>query len=495
MRPRAQGARDAMLRLSVLWSMFGLSWLIAAAPVAAQEEDEAAPPTHTIEPEPFKVEVSLSGTFEAEQMSEVILRPEVWSSFVVEKAVPQGAQVKQGDPILWFETEKIDDAITSAEFALELGALNLQQAELELAGLEASVPLDLKEAERRKQAAEDDYAYFVEIGAKRSREAIENSLKASEYSLEYALEELNQLEQMYKEDDLTEETEEIILKRARRDAEQTEFFTEGARLRYERQIKEELPREEERQKDALERATIAYARAKETLPRSLEEKRIELEKLRHARQEAEENFEQLQADRELMVVEAPADGIVYYGHCDRGSWPVSATIAKQLRTGGSVSANQVVMTIVTPGPAFVRVNIPEAQLRHVQPGATGVVVPTAFPDVRLPAVVKDVESIPISDGTFDGRIEFEMDRGDVQLVPGMNCTVRITVVNKPDALTAPKTAVFTEELDDSQKYVYVAVEEGEPEKRSVAVGETSGEEVEILSGLEAGEKILLKKPE
>ena len=484
-----------MLRFSAFWSMCGLSWLVAAAPLFAQESEESGPPTHTVQPGPFKVDVDLKGTFEAEQMAEVILRPEAWSAFVVEKAVPQGTQVKQGDPILWFETEKIDDAITSAEFGLALGALNLQQAELELEGLEASVPLDLRSAERTMQSAEQNYAYYVEIGAQRSRESAENSLKSSEYSLEYALEELNQLEQMYKADDLTEETEEIILKRARRTAEQTEFFTEGARLRYERQINEELPREEERQKDAIERARIAYARAKETLPRSLEEKRIAVAKLRNARQEAEQSFQRRKADRELMFIEAPADGIVYYGHCDRGAWPTSATVAKQLRQGGSVSANQVIMTIVTPGPSFVRVNIPEAQLRHAQPGAAGTVIPTAFPDVRLPAQVTAVLPIPISDGTFDGRIEFQLEQGDVQLVPGMKCTVRISVVKKEDALTVPKTAVFTDDLDDSAKFVYVPVEEGEPEKRTVTVGETSGDKVEVLSGLEAGEEILLKKPE
>lgn len=461
----------------------------------ATEAEKSAPETHTVEPGPFKVEVSLEGVFEAAQMTEVVLRPEVFSAFEVEKAVPQGTKVKKGDPILWFETEAIDEQLRNAEFALQLSRLSLQGAELELKTLEASVPLDMRDAERAHQQAVLDLEYYNRVGADLALRSAEESLKSSEYSLEYAQEELNQLEQMYKADDLTEETEEIILKRARRDVDQTEFFLQSARERHQRTINEQLPRQKEQTEEAVVRAEIALQRAQATLPSSVDEKRIALQKLKFSHENQEREFARLKADRELMVVEAPADGIVYYGHCERGSWPMSQTIAKQLRQGGNVQPNQVVMTIVGEGPAFLRVTVPEASLRFAKAGAEGVAIPTAYPQTKLPARSLGMDPIPVADGQFDGRVGFDLKQGDLPIVPGMNASVKLTGYSKADALAVPTSAIFGEEEDDSQKYVLVYKEGAEPEKRTVTIGEASGDRTEVTSGLAAGDKILLKKPE
>ena len=60
--------------------------------------------------------------------------------------------------------------------------------------------------------------------------------------LEYVQEELKQLEKMYKADDLTEETEEIVLKRARNNVDQMKFFTEMVKYEHDRDKEIDLPR-------------------------------------------------------------------------------------------------------------------------------------------------------------------------------------------------------------------------------------------------------------
>ena len=75
--------------------------IVVAAPfVTAQEEKK--PETHTVAAGPFRISVSLDGVFEAEQMTEVILRPEEWSSLVVYKAVSQGSKAAAGEPLVSF---------------------------------------------------------------------------------------------------------------------------------------------------------------------------------------------------------------------------------------------------------------------------------------------------------------------------------------------------------------------------------------------------------
>ena len=88
----------------------------------------------------------------------------------------------------------------------------------------------LKTAEVAYNRARDDHKYYVEIERPLQEESTKRSLQSSERYLESATEELNQLLKMYKEDDLTEETEEIILKRQRYAVESAEFRLKSSKL-------------------------------------------------------------------------------------------------------------------------------------------------------------------------------------------------------------------------------------------------------------------------
>lgn len=480
-------------RLRLHWSGWALCLLAASVAVA---DDEAKPPeTHTVAPGPFQLQVDLSGVFESEQMSEVILRPDVYSGLVVEKAVAQGTKVAAGEPIVWLETDKIDEQLKNAEFDLQQAGLSLAQAELELASVEAAAPLDLRAAERAKEESDKALDHYLKVDADMSLRMAQEMLKNSEYSLEYAQEELDQLEQMYKADDLTEQTEEIILKRARREVDQSKFSLEFTKIRSDRTINEQIPRQKVEMTDAAERAAIAHQKALATIPRSVEEKRIALQKQKFAYARQEHELAKLQADRELMVVEAPAAGIVYYGQCERGKWTTGDSMARQLRKGGNLSPNQVIITIVAPGPGFVRTEVPEASVRFITSGTAATIVPTAFPRMRIAGKFQSIDPIPISDGSFDGKVAITGDTGGASIVPGMKCAIKVAAYSRTDALAVPSSAVFSEDADKDQKYVYLYIKDAEPKKQSVEVGETSGDRTEILSGLSAGDQILLKKPE
>lgn len=466
---------------------------------AVRANDESAeksakePKTHTVERGPFKVEVELDGVFEAEKMHEISLRPEVWSTLKVEKAVDEGTAVEAGEPILWLETKKLDEEIRDLKFQQELGYLSLKQAEVELQALEKSVPLDLEQARRAKQIASEDLDYFLNVDEQQKRRSAEESLKGAQYSVEYAQEELNQLEQMYTADDLTEETEEIILKRARRDVDRSKFFLESAQLRHERTIEFLLPREKQQVHEAATRAELNLMKAEALLPTTLQSKRIELEKLQNSQQKLEEKLAFLQADREQMVVKAPAAGTVYYGEATRGKWSTAANLRKQLRPGGSVSANTVLMTIVSDGPSFVRVDVPEAKYRYFQEGTPATIKPTAFPDTTYTGKCRALGLVPVSNETFDGQVSFERAGDGPSPVVAMTCKVVLTPRDEANAIAVPSTAVFEDESGDNGHYVYLAGD-GDPKKQPVKIGEKHKDRTEILTGLNEGDVILLEKP-
>ena len=103
---------------------------------AAEKEAAAKPATHKVKKGPFRVEVDLDGIFEAQNQSELFVRPQEWAGLSVLKAVEHGAAVKQGDLVLVFDTEKIDRAIVDLRTEVQLDELALKQAEAQLAAQE-----------------------------------------------------------------------------------------------------------------------------------------------------------------------------------------------------------------------------------------------------------------------------------------------------------------------------------------------------------------------
>ena len=76
---------------------------------------------------------------------------------------------------------------------------------------------------------------------------------------------------MYTADDLTEETEEIVLKRARNEVEQGKFYLKSTELRTKKTVEQDIPRQEQQLTEAAKRAEIALGKARVTLPVSVRE--------------------------------------------------------------------------------------------------------------------------------------------------------------------------------------------------------------------------------
>jgi RND family efflux transporter MFP subunit len=232
-----------------------------------------------------------------------------------------------------------------------------------------------------------------------------------------------------------------------------------------------------------------------TLPLAIKEERLSLEKKKADRVESEKKLKKLRADRAGMNVKSPAAGVVYYGRCVRGKFNGATSSASSLRPGGSISANDVFMTIVKPRPMFVRATVPEKELHNVRAGLKGTVRPTGFPEMKISAILDDVSAVPFGTDTYEARVALALGRKAEALMPGMTCKVKLTAYRKKDAITLPAEAVFPDELDDQKHHVYVLNKKGKHKKRHVKVGRKTAKQVEILKGLSEGQKVLLERPE
>ena len=112
--------------------------------------------------------------------------------------------------------------------------------------------------ERRNKQVQEDLNFYRKTQLPHKKESAEAALESAKDSLSYVEEELKQLKKMYEADDLTEETEEIILKRAQASVERAKFTLKGAEIRKTRVFNLKYPEKLLKQKKVLVRTNSVF---------------------------------------------------------------------------------------------------------------------------------------------------------------------------------------------------------------------------------------------
>jgi multidrug resistance efflux pump len=456
---------------------------------------EAKRKTYTVEPKRLKIDLALDGTFVASKMEDVWLRPEAWTDYEIVEVVEHGKNVRKGETLIKFDNEKLNEAIADLELEQRLNELAILKSEEEMPRMETTLKLDFAAAERANQQAKEDFDRYREIDRPMMEKTAEFMVKYYDFNLVYEKDELEQLQKMYEADDLTEETEEIVLKRQKSTVEFAEFSLENAKLSRDETLKISLPRYDIRIKEALERAGLAQARAQMALSLDLNRARYELEQRKKARTKSLDRHAKLLEDRRLLEIKSPADGIVFYGQNVNGRWSDTATLINKYKPKNNVSPGSVVMTIVETRPLFVLSSIEEGKRPDVKDGLKAKVALPAEDAERIGGEVKSISSIPVSPGKFEVKFDVNQEQIPEWIAPGMGCKIQLTTYNKKEAILVPKAAVRDDEDNEDQKYVWLVDaddEEAKPQRRNVKIGKRKGEEIEILKGLKKGDVISLE---
>jgi HlyD family secretion protein len=455
-----------------------------------------------VEAKRVRVVATLEGTFTAEKMTPVALRPEEWSQFEIVEVVPHGTEVIAGQTLIKFDAKKFDEALADLELELHVSELAIRKAEEELPRLEKSLQMAADEAERSDKHVREDYDRFQKIERPMIVKSVDYSLKGAQFQLDYEQDELDQLEKMYEADDLTEDTEEVVLKRSKNSVDFAKFNLEQTKQFCDEILNIRLPRFDIDIKESLAKAGLTLAQAKTALAIDLTRARYELEQQKKMRTKALERHVKLLADRALMEIKAPVAGIVYYGECDNGSWSDVASMISKLKPENSVTGDTILMTIIERRPLCVLAQVGEAQRPEFTVGQAAKVVPPLETAAWMPAKLATLSNVPVATGKFDAKFDLT---GEVPewIVAGMSCKVKVATYDKADALVVPKKAVHTDKDDEEIKYVWLVDAEEDKAKdasikavrREVTLGKSSGENVEIVKGLKAGDVVSLDDEE
>jgi HlyD family secretion protein len=202
--------------------------------------------------------------------------------------------------------------------------------------------------------------------------------------------------------------------------------------------------------------------------------------------------EQLDKAREMVekcTIVAPEPGRVVYAST-ANPW---RRRHDPIREGERVWQNQEIIEIPDLSSLTARVNLHETDIRKVELGQEATVSVEALPGQAFPGKVTRISPVASSAHAWINpeikvyETDVALDEVPEGLTPGMTATAEIVVAQLEDVLQVPVEAVTTY----GGERVCVVLTAAGPQVRPVETGFFTEKQVEIRSGLELGEQVLL----
>src|SRR5439155_16159956 len=190
------------------------------------------------------------------------------------------------------------------------------------------------------------------VECKRMITTAEMQTKTAKAAVEDQQDELDQLKKMYKSEELTNATADIVVKRALRNLDLTKISESMAEEHETKTKKFDFERERTKLVFAIDQQTNNLSQLQATQAQSKVTRRTALDTATAGLDRAQKKVDDLTKDLASFAVKAPSDGVVYYGQLTGGTWQNSGP--KALRVDDRISSAQVVMTLFVPGKLRVQ---------------------------------------------------------------------------------------------------------------------------------------------
>ena len=197
---------------------------------------------------------------------------------------------------------------------------------------------------------------------------------------------------------------------------------------------------------------------------SFENLRFEMEALDSAYQLARLQYSYTQ-------IRAPIDGVLS---------------SRDITVGTTVREGDVLFRVTDLDNLVAYIHVPQRELHRFEPGQPARLNMAAWPGGAFPATVARISpTVDPESGTF--RITLAVPAAEGKLRPGMFGKLDIVYEIHQDALMVPAEAVLAEDMEEA---VFV-IDEGIARRRPVTTGLNSDGRIEVLSGLSAGESVVI----
>jgi HlyD family secretion protein len=457
-----------------------------AAPSSRSTSLELAPAEVT----DFDIVTISSGALEAK--SQIELRNRLESEAAIVEIVPEGSSVKKGDVVVRLNTDQIQQQIDQQ-------LLELEQAKNQLASAESAYEIQLTEsaAATRKatlavELAQLDFQQWLqgEVETKRQKHRLDVEQARSEVSrLTQRIDRTRTLRDKGFVSAEELQKDEIELRKQQSSAEtaalQQRVFEEFQFPKEQKQKQStideaiaELKKVEQKNASELASKTSTKATAQQTL--SLREARLD----------------KLTKQKDSGVLVAPSDGLVVYGTTiNRRFWGGDNG---PLQIGRRMSPNELIVALPDPATMIAAVKVPESLASRIKPGQSASIVIDAIGGRSVTGTVDSIGVLAEGDSWLDpNKREFRVAINlgpaaqGLGLRPSMRCDATIMLERVERALAVPVQAVF---MDGPVRYVHIP-DGNRFAKRPVQIGRRSDRFAEVLAGVAAGDRVLLRRPD
>lgn len=350
--------------------ILGLTTLVSL-PLLAQPQEPVQEPAQ----EPAVEVVSLGkGTVVAAAGVEFRVWPRSYQGQMVLMDVAEhGSWVEKGQPMARLDRRSLEKQLEAAELGAEQAKIDLhsarERAEMQMESLEWSL--------HRKEMTLDRAAQELESWEEFELEQAEANQHLSqmyrEHGLEDALDELMQLEAMYTDDELTDATEEIVLKRSRRNLERSRISAELQERQAAHTRETDWERTGMMRHVAVEEAEMAVRHARREAEMSMRSMEMGMESAERKLRDARQRLEDLRHDAEMLAMMSPVRGVLLHGSLDSGG-------ATRHKDGGQLAPRSTAFSIIQPGKYAVKMHLNADQMAQCSNGQN---VDVQFGDMTL----------------------------------------------------------------------------------------------------------------
>lgn len=206
------------------------------------------------------------------------------------------------------------------------------------------------------------------------------------------------------------------------------------------------------------------------------------------RDQAKQLWDQTEDTVKGMTITAPLSGMV-------GLMPIRRADSQgPAQPGDQLFRGQDILRIFDPGDMQVNAQINEADGATLTPGLKGTVHLDAYPGLSLPVHFVSASPVAVASsagfgGSSSNRIfnaTFHVDAQDPRLLPDLSAAIDLQVTSPAPQLLAPRAAIH---FQGQVPYVTKRGRNGQWTEQEVELGNFDNQQVEILSGLAAGDQV------
>lgn len=170
------------------------------------------------------------------------------------------------------------------------------------------------------------------------------------------------------------------------------------------------------------------------------------------------------------------------------SAPFSGVIAARYADKGmNVISGQQIYKLVDINNVDIKISVPENEIYHIQKGTTARITVKAADNAVLEGKVVE-KGISANSLSHTYNVKIETENHAHRLMPGMVCSVSINGdSNQNGHITIPANCI---KLDtDGSRFVWLDIN-GIAKQRTIVAGNFSGNDIEVISGLNNGDKVI-----